>query len=339
MKYEFYAGSYGKKDEESIAKFSLDGETGRIERIYGCKGIENPSWLTLNSGKDMLYAVEELEPEGRVCAFAVKENGLRFVNSVSTKGAAPCHISMDGREEALFVSNYTGGSLAVCRLERSGAISEVSEVIAHEGHGVNPLRQEGPHIHFTKVAGTEVLTVDLGLDRVFVYEWEDDAKRLKDTGKRIVFPAGEGPRHLAFHPEIPGLLYAVCELGNKLAVFREKDGEYHMEALLSTLPEGFSGSSKAAAIRICGSRLLVSNRGYDSLAVFALDEKGMPKRWQTVPTGGKTPRDFDIFGDYVVAANQDSDELTVLKFDAETGLPEQTGISVPMVRPVCICRI
>ncbi|MCI9143821.1 MAG: lactonase family protein, partial [Lachnospiraceae bacterium] len=106
-----------------------------------------------------------------------------------------------------------------------------------------------------------------------------------------------------------------------------------------TLPEGFSGSSKAAAIRICGSRVLVSNRGCDSIAVFALDEKGVPKRRQIVATGGKSPRDFDIFGDYVVAANQDSDELTVLKFDAETGLPEQTGISVPMVRPVCICRI
>ena len=264
---------------------------------------------------------------------------MRFVNSLSTKGAAPCHISMDEREEALFVSNYTGGSLAVCRLETSGGIAEVTELIRHEGHGVNPLRQEGPHIHFTKVMGQEVFTVDLGVDKVFVYTWEEGEGRLKDTGRRIAFPAGEGPRHLAFHPEIPGLLYGVCELGNKLAFFRESNGEYHMEELLSTLPEHFSGSSKAAAIRICGGRLLVSNRGDDSLAVFVLGEEGRPKLSQIVPTGGKSPRDFEIFGEYVVAANQDSDELTVLKFDEGTGMLEQTGLSVPMVRPVCICRV
>ena len=338
MKYEFYAGSYGKKEEESIVKFSLDGETGQIERIYGWKGVENPSWLLLNAGKDMLYAVEELEPEGRVCAFAVEEKGLRFVNSVSTKGAAPCHISMDGREETLFVSNYTGGSLAVCRLEASGRISEVMELIQHEGHGVNLLRQEGPHIHFTKVSGREIFTVDLGVDNVFIYEQEEEG-RLKDTGKRIVFPAGEGPRHLEFHPEKPGLLYGVCELGNKLGFFREKGGEYHLEALLSTVPENFSGSSKAAAIRIGGGRLLVSNRGYDSLAVFTLDEDGIPRPGQIVPTGGKSPRDFEIFGNLVVTANQDSDELRILKFDEATGALEHTGISVPMVRPVCICRV
>lgn len=338
MKYNFFAGSYGKREEESIVKFSLDGETGQLERSYGYKGIENPSWLTVNSGKDRLYAVEERKPEGRICAFAVEENGLRFLNSVSTKGAAPCHISMDGSEEALFISNYMGGSLAVCRLERSGEVSEVTELIAHAGHGVNPLRQEGPHIHFTKVAGAEIFTVDLGLDRVFVYEREAAAGKLRDTGRRIVFPAGEGPRHLAFHPAIPGLLYAICELGNHLAVFREREGEYRLEELLSTLPEDFSGDSKTAAIRISGNRLLVSNRGCDSLAVFSLDEKGMPRRQQIVATGGRSPRDFDLFGDYVVTANQDSDELTVLKFDAETGLLRQTGITAPMVRPVCICR-
>nr|WP_300662035.1 beta-propeller fold lactonase family protein [uncultured Acetatifactor sp.] len=186
--------------------------------------------------------------------------------------------------------------------------------------------------------GRRIFVVDLGLDRVFIYDRDDVGKGLRDTGKYLSFPAGAGPRHLAFHPRM-SVIYAACELDNKLAVVREKEGEYVLESILPTLPESYRGENTAAAIRIWNGLLMVSNRGHDSIAVYSLKEDGGAALEQIVPTGGKIPRDFAVMGEYVAIANQGSDEITVLRMNPGTKLLEQTGISVPMSRPTCICPV
>lgn len=337
MKYEFYAGSYGKKEEEGIIKFSLDGDTGNVEKIWGQKGTENPSWLTISSKKNVLYAVEETAPEGNIRAFEIQKDGLKPLIVHSTKGADPCHISLDGGESYLFTSNYSSGSLAVFLLDEKGIPVRNTFFVRHQGKGPDPARQEGPHIHFSKVSDNRVFTVDLGLDRVSVYHLDSLKGVLEDSGKYMTLPAGAGPRHLEFLPRIPELIYVVCEMGSSLAVFRETEERYILEGVFSTLPEAYTGENTAAAIRIHRDTLFVSNRGHDSIAVFSLKEDGKPVLEQIIPTGGRTPRDFQIFGDFIAVANQDSDEITVLKIDKRSGKLEQTGISVPMIRPVCIC--
>ena len=218
MRYEFFAGSYGDREEENIVKYALDGQTGEIAKLFGWKGARNPSWLTLSGGKSVLYAVEELAPEGNVCAFEVRDNGLKPLACLSAEGADPCHICLD--QAYLLTANYSSGSLAVCGMDESGIPGRMPDVLQHTGCGSDPVRQEGPHIHFAKVVGELVFVVDLGTDRVFVYRLDRREGRLTDTGKALELPAGAGPRHLEFHPEIPGIVYVVCELDSSVAVFR-----------------------------------------------------------------------------------------------------------------------
>lgn len=337
MKYEFFAGSYGSAEEENIVRFSLDAETGQLERVYGCRGIENPSWLSLSGDGTMLYAVEELAPEGRLRALEIEEGGLKPVADLSTEGADPCHICMDEQERHLLVSNYTSGSLIALALDEKGIPVQATDFIQHTGSGKNPVRQEGPHIHFGRFRGNQVFVVNLGTDLVSAYELDAATGKLADTGKGLRLPDGAGPRHLVFHPEIPGLVYVACELDSSVAFFREKDGAYALEAMVSALPEGYFPENTAAAIRIQDDQLFVSNRGHDSIAVFSLQEDGRPVLRQTAPTGGRIPRDFVILKDYIIVANQGSDEITVLRIHPETKLPEPTGISAFLSRPTCIC--
>ncbi len=339
MEYEFWVGSYGTGEQETIAKFSLDGRTGQITKRYGYDGVENPSWVGLNKTKTILYAVEELKPEGRLRAFAIEEQGLVPKACLSTKGADPCHICLDQEERYLFAANYSSGSLAEYRLDESGIPRVISSFLQDKGTGPNPARQEGPHVHFAKALGDRIFVVDLGTDLVSVYHLNGETGRLKNTGKALGLPAGAGPRHLAFHPDMPGLVYVACELGSSLAVFREKEDKFALEAMESTLPESFSGENTVAAIRIYGNRLFVSNRGHDSIAVFSVQGDGGLALDQIIPTGGKGPRDFAMMGEYIVIANQGSHEITVLQFRWETGKLEQTGISVPMSCPSCICPV
>lgn len=339
MKYEFWAGSYGTREEETIARFSLDAQTGQVTKLYGYRGVENPSWISSNRSKTILYAIEELKPEGRLRAFAMGEQGLVPKASLSTRGADPCHICLDEKERYLFTANYSSGSLAEYRLDESGIPLEISRFLQDAGSSVNPTRQEGPHIHFAKALGEQIFVVDLGTDLVSIYHLNAETGRWKNTGKALRLPAGAGPRHLEFHPAIPGLVYVACELGNSVAIFREREGAYALEAVESTLPESYSRENTVAAIRIHRDQLFVSNRGHDSIAVFSIQKEGGLALSQIVPTGGKTPRDFAILGKYIVIANQGSDEITVLRLHAETGQLEQTGISVPMSHPTCICPV
>ncbi len=337
MRYEFWVGSYGIKEEETIARFSLDTETGQMVKAYSYRGAENPSWIGLNKARTVLYSVEELSPRGRIRAFGIGEQGLSPRACLSTGGADPCHICLDEGEQHLLTANYTSGSLAAFGLNGEGIPVRETDFIQHSGSGRNPARQEGPHVHFACVRGEQAFVADLGTDLVHIYGLDRKTGRLEDTGKPLRLPAGAGPRHLAFHPGIPGLIYVACELDSSVALFREKEGEYVLEGMVSALPESFHGENTAAAIRIHGDRLFVSNRGHDSIAVFSMQEDGGLCLCQTVPTGGKVPRDFAIMGEYVAIANQGSDEITALRMNPETGKLEPTDIRTPMHRPTCIC--
>ncbi len=337
MRHEFWVGSYGTKKEEGIARFSLDTEAGRMTRLYGYSGAENPSWIGLNKAKTMLYSVEERTPQGRIRAFRLGEQGLEPRACFSTKGSDPCHICLDEEEQYLLTANYTSGSLAVFGLDGEGIPVRETEFVQHSGRGRNPARQEGPHVHFSCVRGEQAYVVDLGTDLVQIYGLDRKTGRLEDTGKALRLPSGAGPRHLAFHPGIPGLIYVACELDSSVAIFREREGEYVLEEMASALPEAFCGENTAAAIRIHGDRLFVSNRGHDSIAVFSMQEDGSLRLRQTIPTGGKIPRDFAIMGEYVVIANQGSDDITALHMDSATGQLESTAIRMPMHRPTCVC--
>lgn len=337
----FYVGGYAEPGQNGLLKCAYDGEG--IDVIDANDELRNPSWITAHPSKGLIYAVEELSPEGAVAVLAEERGHMRVLAKVPSKGADPCHIAItpDGRH--LLVSNYTGGSLSVYAMDEDGLPTRMTDHIQHRmddarrGIG-NPLRQDGPHIHFSYCDGKRVYINDLGLNRVFVYGWDGEAGRLIDRGQSIDFPEGSGPRHLAFN-ESGDRMYVLCELSATIHVFRrEPERGWRRAQVVRTVPEDFMDFEKyawscGAAIHFAGSQTLcASTRGHDSLAVFAVGEDGLLGERRLIPSGGRTPRDFmPIPGGFLVA-NQGSDAVCALRREDD---PVKTRI--PALAPTCIC--
>ena len=306
---------------------------------------------------------------------------LEMVKEMPSGGADPCHLSLDGRENFLMTANYTSGSLAVFALDEQGHLQERCDFHQHtprrtdetQGQGnsqqsrkaknqqgnpfkVNPLRQEGPHVHFSEEAGELLWSTDLGLDQVFGCQIDYEQKKLTDTGIRLQLPDGYGPRHLAFWHEDMAVIYVLCELSNRIVVFAEKrvsetgtekadrerfenTPEYTILQDISTLPERYHGESTASAIRLYGGFLFAANRGDDSIAMYEIQKDGTLILCCIKKTGGRTPRDFQIFSDYLVVANQESDSLTVLHINRKEKRLERTAIHADVIKPTCVCRL
>lgn len=333
---EFYSGAYAEPGEDGIVRFRLDTGAGTLKKVCAYQGVRNPSYIRLNADRSVLYAVQEEAPAGAVHALRVEGEALRPMGTLSTEGADPCFIGLTADERILLAANYTGGSLAVYRLGADGSLTERSELIVHEGRGAHPARQEAPHIHYAAERGGQAFVVDLGLDQVFIYDIDRAAGRLADSGVRLRFPAGAGPRHIAFHPGKPEILYVIAELSGQVGVFRGEGAGYALAQMEPTLPEDFKGENTAAAIKVKRSLLFASNRGHDSIAVCRIREDGLLEPTRIVSSGGGGPRDFELFGDYMVVANQYSDTVNVLRVDWEEGTLADTGISCSTPRPCCI---
>lgn len=331
MRYGFYTGSYGEAGEEGILRFCLDTREGTLEKEYGYGGIVHPSYLCIHREKAMLYAVQEQVPEGRIHALRIGKKGLEKAGSLSSRGADPCHLMLASSGKLLYVANYTSGSLGAVALDEEGIPVGMTDFKQHEGRGRDAKRQERAHVHFLKENGGRLFVCDLGLDRVFLYRGQP----LLQEGV-LTLPPGRGPRPLELAPGHSDMVYVLCELSSQVAAFRKTGTGYELVQSLSALPEEFSGESTAAAIKCSGDLLFASNRGHDSIAVFRILEDGTLKRTGIFGTGGRTPRDFALFGDYLVAANQDSDLLTVLKLCRESGALELTDIRASAVRPCCV---
>lgn len=339
MTVQFYTGSYAHKDEAGITCVEADFEQGTLTTVMCDTQAECPSWLKLHPNGKILYAVRELTEEGGLYTFAVEGETLRLISELPTQGKDPCYISMGDSERFLFVINYSGSSFAVFRLDADGIPQEMTQHIVHSGNGPNPARQEAAHPHCAVYQNGILYVCDLGMDRIFRYRLDEEMGTLQEEWG-IPMPAGSGPRHLCISPKDSRLLYVVGELSNKVYVVRWHETCSEILQEVSTLPDGFMGVSTAAAIKYSddGGALFVSNRGDDSIAVFRVLPDGLLEKTGVCPTGGKTPRDFAVFGEYLVAANQDSDSLTVLHFDRTKNTLKKTEMICPLIRPTFIAK-
>ena len=338
MTYEFLAGGYGTRQEETIRKYRFDSENVQLEKVWGINGIENPSYLLLHPNGNVLYSVEELTPEGRVAVYEMTEACPVHRYSLPSGGADPCHLMLSADSRYLTVANYTSGSLALFRVSEDGKTLEPADHKQHEGTGPNPVRQERAHVHFSDWIGDELYACDLGQDKVFCYHLDPDAGTLTEKEEAgIQVPAGYGPRHFAHHPAHPDFLYLLTELASHLLVYERTKTGWTLREDLPALPEDWQGESTAAAIHFDaeGGTLYTSNRGHDSIAAFFVGTDHMPLRAAISPAGGKTPRDFNLFGNHIIAAHQDSDTIRVLHREEDGSLTD-TGVVTQMGRPVHI---
>ncbi|MFF2885404.1 lactonase family protein [Paenibacillus sp. NPDC057967] len=346
----FYVGSYGEKKDATIHVCKINKETGALSIVQRVNGVENASFLALHPDGKRLYAAKEIEASngvagGEVVAIAIQtDSGLlgEVTSLASTVGAHPCYISVNEAGTALYAANYTGGSISLHPLTADGELEAASAVMQHECEpGPVADRQEKPHAHcVSPVPGTPyVCAVDLGMDAVVTYRQE--GRTLVKTDETAFF-RGAGPRHIAYHPSL-NVAYVANELASSVTLLRidRNAGVLRVEHTYSTLPEGYEGYNDSADIHVSadGRYLYSSNRGHNSIAVFAISpESGELSPIQHISCGGELPRNFGITPDgaYVLAANGKTNNIAVFRRDQEQGTLSPTGHELELNIPVCI---
>jgi 6-phosphogluconolactonase len=351
-----YVGTYTDRGKsKGIYRFEFDLASGTLVSRALAAETKNPSFLAIDPDNRFLYAVSEVgdfdgKKTGAVSAFAIdpKTGDLSVLNQQSSGGAAPCHLVVDRAGKHVLVANYGGGNASAVSIESGGRLGKATAFVQHQGSGTNPKRQEGPHAHSINLdaANRFAVVADLGLDKVFVYRYDSAKGTLTPNDPPAVAVAGgAGPRHFAFHPNGRNA-YVINELNSTVTALRydTERGSFEPLQSVSTLPKDFKGSSTTAHVQVhpSGKFLYGSNRGHNSIAVFAID----PKTGSLTSLGHqtdriKTPRNFTIdpTGTYLLVANQSSDSIVVFRIDADTGALKPTGPAVEVPEPVCLTMI
>ncbi len=350
-----YLGTYtsGKSKSEGIYIHKLNLESGELKPYLTVKNVVEPSYLTLGKDRKYLYAVNETvefegAKSGAVSAFAInqKTGDLTFLNKQPSLGGAPCYIMVSDNQKFVLVANYVGGNVSVYPIEADGKLGASVELKQDFGNGPNKDRQEAAHAHSINLDGKNrfATACDLGVDKVYIYEFDHKNGKLKPNAAQDFFQTkpGAGPRHFAFHRN-EKYAFVINELNSSITslAFDENQGTLREIQTVSTLPETFKGVNTCADIHISpnGKFVYGSNRGHDSIAVFKLDEKtGKLEYVEHTLTGGKTPRNFVISpdGKFLLAANQNSDSVVVFRVDEKTGKLTQTGFTAKVPSPVCL---
>jgi len=362
--YLAIVGTYTTKtNSKGIYAYRFDAATGQLSVIGVAAETPDPSWVVVHPNGKFLYAVNEAGKNSMVSAFALdaKTGKLTLLNQLPALGEDPCYISFDKTGKYALVVNYTSGNIVVFPILADGKLGKQTAAIKDFGTvGPNKDRQEGPHAHWIEPSPDNrfLLTADLGLDEILIFP-VDVAKGIFSRPD-VTFASGElravgdpapphtnlkpgsGPRHAAFHSS-GKFLFVISELSSTVTAFQY---DAHVGALkelqtVSTLPKDFSARNDAAEIAVHqnGTFLYASNRGHDSIAVFAIDpNEGTLKLVTHVPTGGKEPRHFaiDPTGNYLLVENQLSNNIVVFKIDPATGSLTPTGQVVDVPSPVCL---
>ncbi len=345
-----YVGSYAKPDAESIFAYRLDEENGTLTKAFAVKGGENPSFLTLDNDRKHLYAVNETteyegQKSGAVSAFSVDQRtgNLTFLNKQPSLGGAPCYISLDHKNKMAMVANYVGGNVSAYLVQPDGRLSASTDMEQHAGKGPRPQQQDGPHAHCITPDPNNnfALAVDLGIDQVISYKIDKESGKL-ERQSAYTAKTGAGPRHLTFHPN-KRFAYVINELNATLTAFNynPQTGALTEVETVPTLPADYTGENSCADIHVSadGRFLYGSNRGHNSIVVFAIDQNTNKLTLvQHASTQGNWPRNFTFSpsGKTMLVANQRSNNITTFKVDTQTGKLTYTGNSAAVPSPVYV---
>lgn len=347
-----YVGTYTRSSQaEGIYGFRQDPKTGTLTQLHMVKD-RDPSFLALDPGKRFLFAVNEHcehagEGHGHVASYAIDQatGALRLLSRQTTHGGEPCHLTTDPSGRYLIVANHEHGSVAVLPIDAAGRLQPSSHVEQHEGSGPG-LSQQGPHAHFVTFDPPQqrILVADKGIDKVMIYRLDAEAGKLVPADPPSApLHSGAAPRHIAFHPN-GRFVYVNGEADMTVTAFTYDAGRGVLAELhyLSTLPEGATGERFSTAqilVHPNGRFAYVSNRGHDTIAIFAIDqETGRLTPAGHASTLGQTPRNFafDPGGTFLYAANQNSDTIVHFHVNGDTGQLTPTGDVTAVGGPVCI---
>ena len=344
--YLAYIGSYTNTTAKGIYVSEFDSTSGVLSAPRLVAESASPAQLWVAPNGRFLYAANwqgsaDPIPANTISAYAIdrRTGGLTFINKVSSGGLGPNQVVVDPGGRIAIAVNYRSGSVAAFGLESDGRISDAFYIDQHEGQPQPPSTQPGPRAHGVVFSSDSrfAYVADIGLDRVYSYHL-DAAKRTVTPldPPYVAQPAGSGPRRLQLHPN-DRILYLARETDSHVAVFAVDNGRLKEIQSLPTLPSDYAGANTTAEILIdeAGAFLYVSNRGYGSIVVYAIDRAGLLSPVEYAASGGRTPRNFSIdpTGRYVFSSNQDTENIVVLRIDRATGRLTPTGVQMPLANP------
>lgn len=339
-------GTYTTGKSQGVYVYHFNSATGDFDSVSMIK-TPNPSYLAVSPDQKFVYAVNENAKNGNggeVAAFAFdKSDGkLSFINQQRSGGDDPCYVSVDKMGKWIAIANYTSGSLSVLPINKNGGVDSATTLIQHNGYSVNSERQQGPHVHCTIFSKDNkyLFATDLGTDKVMIYSFDERSGNVTEEGS-IMSEPGAGPRHFTFHPNNK-FAYLIEEMTGTISSYRYVGGQFELLQNISALPPDYMGPVESADIHTSpdGRFLYASNRGEsNTIGIFKIDQK---TGWLTLlrhqSTLGKTPRNFnfDPSGNFLLAANQNSDNIVIFKVDKKTGLLSDTGKRINVGNPVCV---
>ncbi len=346
-----------------IHLFKMDRKTGALTPCGLHEMGTSPSALAFNASKTHLYSANETErigddEAGSVSAFTVDPNtgALSLLNTVSSGGKGPAHLSVHPSGKFVLVANYFGGSVAVLPILPDGSLGAATDVKKDTGT-VGPTKaknappgsfafsghdQTHAHMIESDPAGRFVLHADLGTDEILIWRF-DAAKGLLTANDppAVSLPPGDGPRHFAFHPD-GRWFYSIQEEGSTITLFDydAERGRLAPRQTISSLPPGFAGSNFCSEIMLSadGRFVYAGNRLHDSIGIFSVGDDGtltfVTEEW----TRGNYPRSFsfDPSGEFLYCCNQRADNVTAFRVDKEKGTLSFTGHYTPVGNPSII---
>jgi 6-phosphogluconolactonase (cycloisomerase 2 family) len=340
-----YVGCYTTPERKGrgngINVYKVDRRTGAFTHVQRVAGLENPSFLTIDRTGRYLYSVHGDRSEATSFVIAPRTGHLRLLNRQSTGGYNPIHLSFDKAGRFLVVANYGTDSTAVLPIGRDGTLQPYSTLTTVTGT-IGPHRVEQknvrPHHNPLDRSGRHFFLPCKGGDAVISYRLDARRGVLVEAG-RVASRPGAGPRHIDFHPRRP-FAYVINELDSTITTYRQAGARLAPLQVVRSTPPDFTGYSTGAEIAVdrAGRTVYVSNRGHDSIGVFAIDRVSgtlTPRQW--VPTKGTVPRFFalDPAERFLYVANQGSHTIFAYRV-GRGGKLSSTSIKVNVGSPACI---
>ncbi len=357
-----YSGAAG--NGPGIFLFEMTPANGALVPIKVVSQSSSPTWISLNPQQTHFYSADGAT--GSVSSFAIdRSNGnLTLLNSVSSEGARPAYLSVEPSGKFVLVANYGAGSVAVLPILPNGSLGPATDVHVDNG-AIGPKKatdapdgsffssaHDRPRPHFIQAAPGKlqsdggkrlVLQTDLGQDRIYIYNLDLESGKLAPAAASsfVSLPAGDGPRHLAFHPN-GQWVYSVQEAASTLVFFKldAQAGSLAPQQTISTLPERFAGTNAASEVLISpgGRFLYAANRGHNSLVAFSIGHDGRLSHVSDTASQGDFPRSIsmDPTGRFLYSCNHLGDNITCFRVNRKTGELAFTGQYTPLGSPACM---
>jgi 6-phosphogluconolactonase len=342
-------GTYTSGKSEGIYVYQFNSTDGSAKKISHAKA-SNPSFVAVSPNEQFVYAVYEDAANngkgGDIAAFSFNKQAgkLSYINQQPTGGDHPCYVSVDKTGKWVVAGNYSSGSLSVFPVQANGGLGAATTNIQHEGSGPNKARQNSPHVHCALFAADNrfLFVPDLGIDKVMIYAFDELTGKLTPAKQPFAQSSGgAGPRHFCFHPQNK-YAYLMEEMSGTVVMYNYKNGRLKARQRISSMPAGDTSNAASADIHVSpdGKFLYASNRANaNSIAIFSIN----PKNGKLLLIGhqstlGKTPRNFnfDPTAEFLLVANQNSDEIVIFKRDKITGLLTDTKNRIDVGKPVCL---